>query len=187
MKLKLLPLLALLSGCATGPTVSVPVPPKWAPPQAAKTVFSAQEVRLAIAVLRPEARVSTTDAVFTIVDHDWLVAMVRWSEAFLRATNHGFTPESFDCDKFAKAFTLGCEWAAGDAGVKAQPLVARIGVVQSRAFGGVAGNGGGHALVGFLSTRGYYVLEPQPGGPVFLRLVPINDYPNAIFDVKIGG
>lgn len=177
----------LLSGCASGPTITLPVPPKWVAVGA--QTFTASEVRAALAVSHPYAIVETSDSVFTEVDHEWLLAMVKWSDAFLRATGHTYMPESFDCDKFAKAFTLGVEWVAGDADVKAQPLVARIFVAQDKAFGGVAA-GPSHALVGFRSNRGLFVLEPQGGHngtPITLRLAPLSDYPNRIVRVKIGG
>ena len=181
----LLPLL-LLSGCTTSPTITLPTPPKWVASN--QSTFTASEVRSALAILAPYAVVETSDNTFTEVDHEWLMAMVRWSDAFLQATGHRFTPESFDCDKFAVAFALGVNWVAGDAGVKAQPLVARVFVAQTKAFGNVPA-GGYHALIGFKSNKGIYILEPQggQGTPVFLRLSPLSDYPNQIIRVRLGG
>lgn len=180
----------LLTGCATSQTVTIPVPPKWVDP-GEHSIFTSAEVRATLAITQPAALVETSDGTFTVVDHEWLLAMVAWSDTFLRVTGHVYTPESFDCDKFAKAFTLGVEWAAGDAGVKAQPLVARIFVVQEKTFANIVGAAGtAHALVGFRSNRGLFVLEPQGGRngtPVFLRLAPLSDYPNRITRVKIGG
>jgi len=179
----------LLTGCVTSQTITLPVPPKWVDP-GFRTLTSA-EVRATLSVTQPAAIVDTSDGTFTVVDHEWLVAMVKWSDAFLRATGHTYTAESFDCDKFAKAFTLGVEWVAGDAGVKAQPLVARIYVVQERTFANIVGAANtAHALVGFRSNRGIFVLEPQGGTngtPVFLRLAPLSEYPNRIVRVKLGG
>jgi hypothetical protein len=182
-------LLVLLSGCATSPTITLPAPPKWVEPR--QPTFTSAEVRSALAILAPYAVVETSDDTFTPVDHEWLLAMVRWSDLFLRTTGHTYTPESFDCDKFAAAFALGVNWVAGDAGVKAQPLVARIFVAQTHSFANIVGAAGSsHALIGFRSNRGLFVLEPQggrDGTPVFLRLAPLSEYPNRITRVKLGG
>ena len=54
----------------------------------------------------------------------------------------------------------------------------------------VGAAGTAHALVGFRSNRGLFVVEPQGGRngtPVFLRLAPLSEYPNRITRVKIGG
>jgi hypothetical protein len=175
----------LLSGCNTT-GVNIPRPPKWVdtglPPVSSNTVVTW------VAVTQPYATADLSDSTFTVVDHDWLLAMVKWSDAFLRQTNHHYTAESFDCDKFAAAFALGVNWVAGDAGVKAQPLVARVYVVQAHTFANIPGSANGaHALIGFRSNRGFFILEPQGDGPVFLRLAPLSDYPNKITRIKLGG
>lgn len=174
----------LCGGCASAPSGAVTLPsiPKWQAPADART-FATGDVALYVAALAPGAQLITTDATFTPVSHEWLVAAAEWSWHFAKARGTSYTPESFDCDKFALGFAFAANLAASDAGVKAQPLVARIHVQQGEAFGGV-GAGGGHALNAFFSDRGLFVYEPQSRA-----LVPFDQYPNrhAIFRVIIGG
>ncbi len=173
------------SACSQAPRgqVSVPAVPAWQLPAGAPT-FTAAAVIAEIQRLAPSAQIETSDAVFTPVSHAWLEETVAWSLAFGSATGLGiYEQESWDCDKFALAFALSANIAAKRAGVKAQPLVARIYVVQAAAFGGVA-SGGFHALNAFCSDRGLFVLEPQSR-----TLVPLAAYPNRdfIIRVKLGG
>jgi hypothetical protein len=152
----------------------------------------AEVVRLA-----PGAPLNTSDAAFTRIDRAFAVELIAWTRAFIDAEEHThaaglhYTPESFDCDKFAKAFTLAVELAAGRAGVRAQPLAARIFVHQARAFGGVPAvspPNDGHALVALAVDDGgktvILIVEPQSG--VF---APLEQYPNAatVWRVTIGG
>lgn len=176
-------------GCATtgAGRVSVPVVPAWLPPANAAS-YTALDVTNHAAIYAPGAGVDLSDSTFTPLSHEWLLAAVDWAWSFGKATGIAYTPESFDCDKFALSFSLAANVAASRAGVRAQPLLARIYVQQQTAFAGVAA-GGGHALNAFLSDRApyFWVLEPQPGGAK--RLVPLMEYPNrsAIFRIKIGG
>ena len=175
----------LASGCAQSPRghVAVPAVPAWQIPAGAAT-FSGAAVLAEIQRIAPSAQIETSDAVFTPVSHAWLEETVAWSLAFGTATGLGiYEQESWDCDKFALAFALSANIAAKRAGVKAQPLVARIYVVQAAAFGGVA-SGGFHALNAFRSDRGIFVMEPQTR-----TLVPLAAYPNRdfIIRVKLGG
>jgi hypothetical protein len=178
-------LAALLAfSCATtgGGRVSVPAVPAWVAPAAVQG-YTANEVIVECARLAPYALVETSDQTFTPISHEWLQAACSWSWSFLKATGITFTAESFDCDKFALGFAYAANVAASRAGVHAQPLLARVFVTQGEAFGGVPA-GGGHAVNGFLSDRGLFILEPQTR-----TLIPLADYPNRdrIFRIKIGG
>lgn len=170
----------VLAGCST---VSIPRLPAWRAP-AETRIYTAQEIAAAMQRDLPGVRVDFSDARYTPVNHAWLEAMVAWAAAFLRATGWTYTPESFDCEDFARAFALACNVSAGKAGVTAAPLVARISVLQRADFGGVRGSPTArHALIGFFSDRGLFVLEPQLDGGV--HLVPFAAYPNALYKVSL--
>lgn len=185
----------LLGGCASasrsGGTVTLPALPTWQAPRVERAEFTAWDVQIHAAALAPGATVDLTDTTFTILNHETMLELLRWTDAIYRARSRGrnpYTPEAWDCDKFAKAYTLAVELCAGDAGVKAQPLAARVYVEQRAEFGGVGGTvAGRHAVVGARTDRGYYVIEPQPGALIGVRVVPLAEYPNKIFRLRIGG
>jgi hypothetical protein len=179
----LLSAVCLLPACsAPAGRVQVPAVPAWIAPTGSPT-YTAAQVLQECARLAPGAVVETSDATFTPLAHEWLQAACAWSWEFGKATGIAYTPESFDCDKFALGLAFVANVAAGRAGVRAQPLLARVHVQQLAPFGQVPA-GGGHALNGFLSDRGLFILEPQSRA-----LVPLADYPNrnAIFRILIGG
>jgi hypothetical protein len=177
-------IVAVCLPACTAPTgrVQVPAVPTWIAPAGVPT-YTAAQVLEQCAVLAPGAVVEISDASFTPLSHEWLQAACTWSWEFSKATGIGFTQESFDCDKFALGFAFAANVAARKAGVRAQPLLARVHVQQLAPFGQVPA-GGGHALNGFLSDRGLFILEPQSRA-----LVPLAEYPNrrAIFRILIGG
>lgn len=184
----------LVAGCAMSPgaTITVPMLPVWREPANAAAI-PAWQVMQEVTNLAPAAQLSTSDSTFTLIQRDYAVELVAWTRAFITAEEHShaaglhYTAESFDCDKFAKAFTLAVELAAGRAGVRAQPLAARIFVHQVAAFGGVPAvppPGDGHALVALATDAGILVVEPQTGA-----VVPLAEYPNraTVWRVLIGG
>lgn len=177
----------LLSGCASGPTITIPRLPEWKQPEAVKSVFTAQEVYYSARVLVPTATIQLTDSNFTSINHETMLAVLRWTDGFYRATGHSYTPESWDCDKFAKAYSLAVEYCASKAGVKAQPLVARLIVLPAIPFAGVQSTSGSHAIIGVLTDKGYFVVEPQPGAIIGVRVSPLADYKNTILQIRIGG
>lgn len=187
------PLLATLflliaAGCATPGGVTLPAMPAWKAPRVERAEFSAFEVRVHAGVLAPGASVDLSDSRFTIVNHETALALVAWADSVYRSTGQRYTPESFDCEKFAKAYTLAVEWCAARAGVKAQPLAARVYVEQRERFANVPGSKeGNHGIVGIRTDQGYFLLEPQPGSAVKIRIAPLADYPNRIYQIKIGG
>ncbi len=187
--LSVLPLLALV-GCSTAPanTFTVPVIPAWVAPANSAPV-SAFDVFTASHALAPSALLMTSDATYTRVNAKFADAAIAWTQRIVRLHGRGFvwTAESLDCDKWAKAFSLVFEISAARAGVKAQPLVARIYVNQVHAFGGVPAmpaGANGHALIAIATDEGILVVEPQSG-----IKTPLTQYPNRdhIWRVSLGG
>jgi hypothetical protein len=164
------------------PTVEVPRVPAWRAPLDGRT-FTAMQVRQEIQRLTtPFTAIDTTDATFAPLSHEWFTEALDWSWHFAKATGLAYTPESFDCDKFSLALALAANIAAGRAGVKAQPLLARIHVNNLVPWAGV--RDGAHALNAAMTDRGLFVVEPQNR-----TTAPLADYPNRaqIFRVKLGG
>lgn len=175
-----------MAGCAgTAPATLAPLP-VW---RAASATVEQFDVIDAVAKIAPTARVDTSDAKFSPVSHEWAMQLVAWSHNAVQAlsvrTDSGrlYAVDTFDCDKFAKAFSLAAELSAGRKMSGAQVLVGRIFVEQRHPFGGVSA-GGYHALNFFVSERGVYVVEPQTA-----KTSPLSEYPNKqfVYSVKIGG
>jgi len=192
----LLSVLLFLSSCATGggasDTITLPRLPIWKTPAVQET-FTATQVFEAVRQYAPQAQFIGSDAFYTRINHEFAVALVDWTRRALWSANsqvkRGFewTPESLDCDKFAKAFTLFVEIAASRAGTNAQPLAFRTSVNQVHSFGGVRGMpppNNGHALVVLVTDRGVFVVEIQSG-----VMSTLADYPNReyVWRVVIGG
>lgn len=169
--------------------VHFPPLPKWVP---VSGTITTQQLYAEVARLAPSAQLLTSDATYTVLDHEFALGMVAWMADQLREKQRDglflYDPEGHDCDKFAKAFTYLCEMAAGQSRVKAQPLAARIFVRAQNAWGGVPGGGYGHAIVAIATTRGIIVCEPQStqtgGCWCFLAQYPNREY---IWRVTIGG
>lgn len=187
MRLLLTVIALCLAGCNTAPDgyISVPVIPAWIQPENART-YTAAEVIVKCAELAPGASVQLSDSVFTPLSHEWAQKIPRWSWEFGMATDLGeWKEESLDCDKIALGVAFAANVAASRAGVKAQPLAARIHAWNNVSFGGIPA-GGAHALNAFLTDRPpyYWVYEPQT------RVwSPLDEYPNrkGIFLIRIGG
>ena len=178
---------AVFSGCASD-GVTLPRMPAWKAPKVERAEFTGEEVRVHAGALAPGAAVDLSDSRFTIVNHETALALLAWTDSVYFSTGQRYTPESFDCDKFAKAYTLAVEWCAARSGVKAQPLAARIYVEQRAAFARIPGSPTAtHGAVGIRTDEGYFVIEPQPGSSARLRVAPLADYPNRIYQIKIGG
>lgn len=184
---------ALLAGCATSTaTIQLPRLPTWRAPLDPSPVTHAQIYAEVARHSLTGVPILTSDATFTRINHDFALALIAWTRAFLAAENATPTgihwvPESFDCDKFAKALTLAIELAASRAGVRAQPLAVRIQVAQLEPFGGIPAlppEDPGHALVTLATDAGLLVVEPQTGAHT-----PLATYPNRrrIYRISIGG
>jgi len=177
--LSLLLACSLLVGCATD-YVKVPRVPAW---DDVDIVYEAGDVRRFVFA---EVGVfpSLSDSEYTPMSDDWVDRMLDWTWHFSHATGIAYTAESFDCDKFAKAASLAAEIAAARAGVKAQPLIARVYVMQKLPFGGVPATDGAHAVNAVLTETGIWIIEPQTR-----RKTELKNYPNKnhIYHVAIGG
>jgi hypothetical protein len=181
----------LLAGCASSSASSaagnaktywIEALPEWQQPDRAQPILW-PAVAAEVATLAPNAALLTSDAQFIRLNHAFALNVITWTRSFLAITHRGYVAESFDCDKFAKAFTLCVEMSAARAGVPEQPLAARIFVNQLEPFGGVPA-GGGHALVALYTDQGVIIVEPQSGA-----WCPLAAYPNRnnIWRVTIGG
>lgn len=169
----------LLAGCESPDYVKVPRLPAW---EETGVSYSADEV------MRYTAQVAgvvpqLSDRTYTPMTDAWVDKMLTWTWHFSHATHIEYTPESFDCDKFAKAVSLAAEVACARAGVLQQPIVARVYVHQRKAWGGI-GAGGKHALNAVFTETGVWIIEPQTR-----RKTPLEHYPNknGIYAIKIGG
>lgn len=183
MRVALALLLALfLAGCETPGREYVKVPklPVWT---GNSVIYEQADVK---AYVFEHARVFPllSDSQYVGLSDDWLDRFLEWTWHFSHATGIAYTKESFDCDKFSKAASLAAEIAAGRAGIEAQPLIARIDVVQNKSFGGVDATGKGHSLNAVLTESGVWIVEPQTR-----RKVKLEHYPNRehIYRVRIGG
>jgi hypothetical protein len=174
----LLVALLISAGCTSQRSISVPRVPDWIP---AKAVTVSEVIARSRQLVHVSPQLS--DGAFTTVSREWLDLALPWSWEFAIATGLAYVPESFDCDKFAKAFSLSAEISAARAGVKAQPLVARIYVMQVKAWGGIP-IGGAHALIAVATDAGVIIVEPQTRATISLDEYPNRDH---IFAVKIGG
>jgi len=162
-------------------SIILPPLPVW---PAGKTPRFVQysDVYNAVKSAAPAAALEVSDADFVQVPVDLLKPLIEWTQRARLGLGFNYVPNSRDCDKFAKAFTLAFECCAARAGIKAQPLCARIYVKNLLPWANVLD--GTHALCGAATTAGMYIIEPQNG--IFCRL---EEYPNrgTVFKVTIGG
>ena len=87
-----------------------------------------------------------------------------------------YFPESYDCDNFARTFVVLSDLAGiPNHDWTGQMAFFRIYVHQKHSWGGVPA-GGGHALVIFLSDRGWFAYEPQSGVIELLSRYPNRNY-----------
>jgi hypothetical protein len=179
-----------LGGCAIGSSVALPVLPAWRTPQNQRAITWV-EVANAVATYAPGAQLITSDSAYTVINATTAREIIDWTRRAMWVENKqgpglAWTAEAFDCDKFAKLFTIFLEISAARAGVKAQPLACRISVLQNAAFGGVPAMPppNGHALVALATDAGILIVEPQSG-----EAIPLEQYPNrgSILRVSIGG
>lgn len=182
----LLALLCLgLTGC-TGNYVLIPKTPAWVAP-ADPTPMGAFQAKLTAQVLLPNAVVSTSDANYIRVNHEWAVAMLDWSTGAAKMLGFTYTTNSRNCTKFAMALYIAMTDSAARAGVELTPLIARLVVKQEHEFAAVPGEvGTQHELLGLVTDKSPYlwIAEPQPSGAA--RLIPFQDYPNTILSIVLG-
>jgi hypothetical protein len=165
----------VLTGCQTG--VTLPPLPTWIavnrPPVSAVAV--ANEARRLV----PGLAVTYSDSTYTLVSKDWLDAYLTWTWEASKAAGVSYTPESFDCEDFALGFHFFAARAAGKAGAKASPLIARVVVAQESAQGPLR-----HELIGVATDKGVFIVEPQTASP--FRIWPLGVYPHKILSATFG-
>jgi hypothetical protein len=161
-------------GCQTG--VMLPPLPNWIEvKQPIPAVAVANEARRLI----PGIIVSYSDNTYTLVSKDWLDAYLTWTWEASKAAGVSYTPESFDCEDFALGFHFFAARAAGKAGAKASPLIARVVVAQESAQGPLR-----HELIGVATDKGVFIVEPQTASP--FRIWPLGVYPHKILSATFG-
>lgn len=175
------------AGCASSDYVQLPKTPAWVAPADA-TPMSAFAVKLTAEIVVPSAVVTTSDASYIRVNHDWAVAMLDWSTAAAKALGFTYTANSRNCTKFLMALYIAMTDSAARAGVEMTPMIARIVVVPEHEFAGVVSTDPNtrHELLGLATDKAPYlwVMEPQPSGAV--RLAPLINYPNKILSIVLG-
>ena len=157
--------------------------PKWPGAEGLRPRFvTYAETYKAVHAVAPIAVLDVSDAAFVHVPFEILAPLIKWTQAARVQLGFNYVPNSRDCDKFAKAFTLAFECCAARARIQAQPLCARIYVKATVPWAGVSD--GTHALCAVGTTAGIYIVEPQNG-----RFCKLEDYPNraGIYKVTIGG
>jgi hypothetical protein len=172
--------LLLLAGCA-GSGITIPELPRW--PAASVVTVPSATIEAEVRARWPDARFYRSDDRYVVVSHAWLESYLNWTWSAAKAAGVGYTPESWDCDDFALAFTLFASRAAAKAGVHAAPLMARIVVVQTEATPSMARSL--HELVGVVTDRGIFIVEPQPDAGPF-RVTPITKYSRPVLTVILG-
>lgn len=132
------------------------------------------------------------DRKYQAMEHESMVRMIEYATDFYWNTPQlEFRSDFFDCDNYARLLVGFIDLAAIPQEentllkdiFQGQIAVFRIYVLQRSYFGGVPGSeNGGHALIMFRSSEGWYVYEPQSG--IFTDLV---NYPNIKFIWRIIG
>lgn len=177
VSLLLAPCSLLQPGCSSTAALRIPAAPAWQQPADARPITGAEAMAAARRVA-PLAAISASDSVYTRISHAWLERFVSWTWEAAKAAGIHYTPESFDCENFTNLFAEIVAKKAGDAGVRAAPLTARLVVT--------ADGGGRHALLGVATDRGLFIVEPQPDAGPF-RIKPLASYDQRILAVMLGG
>jgi hypothetical protein len=172
----MLALASLVGACASSNGVTLPPLPPWQTPNGATALPSTYIVAETRAKL-PGVIVNYADNTYTVVSYAWLDAFIDWTWHAAKAAGISYTPESFDCDNFTDLFVEIASLAAAKAGIRSQPLVARV-LVQLDA-------NTRHELAGVVTDRGVFIVEPQPDAGPF-RKWKLDAYPAQIISVTFG-
>jgi hypothetical protein len=175
MKTLIILLALIVSGCNTG-GVSLPPLPAWKAPADGSPLLAIY-VKSQASLLVPGVPVHSSDLIYTRINHEWLESYLSWTWHAAKAAGIRYTVESFNCVEFAKAFDVFANLAAAKAGVERSPLLARLVVAWD--------GGTRHALIGVVTDRGIYVVEPQPDAGPF-RIWPLAGYPRQILSITLG-
>lgn len=162
-----------LSGCSTTDTLSIPRAPTWQQPSDTSPI-AAWQVRVTVNKLRPGVPVDISDFTFTRISHAWLERYVEWTWEAAKALGIRYTPESFDCENFARLFNEIVRLKASQAGVQAAPLCAEVWIMMPA---------GAHSIVGVATDKGIFLIEPQPDAGPF-RIKALADFPYPITAIR---
>lgn len=167
-------------------TLKLPILPTWPEAARCQTYDDLAAVTRGIREFtgQPILSLSTTDGAFIEVPEIVLDRAIKWHRAFLLVLNLRWIRNSFDCDKYAKLFTLIVEIMCALAGIARQPLAARLCIRQVADWARIPATGGGHAIVIAKTPERVVVIEPQNG-----IKAPWSDYPNRahVFKILLGG
>lgn len=118
--------------------------------------------------------INSNRTTFLRPDHQWVVAFKDWFMRVQKSLKLEYRNEVWDCDDFARCFVAFANLAALSSGERRGTIcMGWATVTQRRAFGGMRGSGGGHAVVLVGTASGLFVIEPQTGA-----MAPLRDYPN---------
>jgi hypothetical protein len=126
-----------------------------------------------------DVNVYMMDSRYKEVDYYWFRKYNNWFRKLLFENgimSLGDGTENLDCDNFAMLYKSMSSVAAYKAKSKFEPCVALLVVRQVNEFGGVPGTGGLHMVNLVMTTRGWFVMEPQTGEFVLLEKYPNQQY-----------
>lgn len=121
----------------------------------------------------PLPRLSCRFEAYSVIDHDWMTALVDWVRLEEKKLGLDFRAETWDCDDFSLMANAMADLAQLRSDEHQPPrLIGRLIVAQAGAWAGVPA-GGTHELILFRSGRAWWVVEPQNG-----TMVSLWEYPN---------
>lgn len=122
-----------------------------------------------------DVRMVMLDGKYASVDYHWFLRYNNWFSDMLfhnGLMSLGGHPENFDCDNYAMLYKSLMSVAAYKAKETVEPAVATVFVENRHAFGGVPA-GGLHMVVLVMTSREWYIVEPQTG-----EYIELHNYPN---------
>lgn len=113
---------------------------------------------------------------FRKVDYTWFREFNNWFTKM--KMNNGLmaghrVAENMDCDNYSMLYKSMMSVAAYKSGATSEPAAALVVVNQVHEFGDIPATGGLHMLVFIITSRGWFMVEPQTG-----EFVNLQDYPN---------
>lgn len=169
--------------------MEIPVLPSFKPAlseDGSPMILTKREIRKTIEEIRAihghtiEYEVYSQDGEYVVVDHEWMLELIKWWDNLKYTMDIKYLKQGFDCDNFAAFLSIVADFS--NQSVQAEILIGSVSVFQHNKFGFVpAGNK--HALNFFVSDRGIFILEPQ--GPRS-SISELEKYPNlkSIYFIK---
>ena len=122
-----------------------------------------------------DVRMVMLDTAYARVDYRWFIQFNNWFKDMLfhnGLMSLGGHPETFDCDNYAMLYKSLMSVAAYKAKETVEPAVATVLVENRNGFGGVPA-GGLHMVVLVMTSKQWFIVEPQTG-----KFIELNNYPN---------